>query len=185
MTQTDNNKTLNVTGGTWTGWNIYGGSESTNIDGYILNLSGVTGVLGIEGGHFLGSAPASNSSVTGNTVNMTDSSAIGDVYGGYASNDGAMTPASENTVKMVNSSANNVYGGWTQNSVAESNIVTLAESNVAGSVYGGYTKRMAGNANSNVVTLSDSNVAGAFTADGQIIIMATPVPTRLQWLGVQ
>ena len=87
-----------------------------------------------------------------NTVNISDGSVTGRVFGGYSSRS-----AYNNIVNIRGGSVTgNVFGGDSGNSVAHHNIISISGGSVKGNVYGGYSNK--GTANNNIVNISGGTV---------------------------
>ena len=158
---------LSVTGGDWSGWNIYGGKSSTKaLTGYRLTLTGVTvdyawGAYTEQEG-----AAASDNFIT------LDRSTATIVYGGQTTSGSTV----HNTVTLTDSRAKYVYGGhapFYENANATDNIVTLTRTTVSRNIYGGYAQKKNAQATGNSVTLTDSEMGsvygGYLHADGRKI----------------
>ncbi len=166
-TVTASGKTLSVTGGDWSGWELNGGyyrSSARALSGYRLNVSGTTNGNSIVGAW----ADYSGGDVTDNHLTIGNSTGIGKadsglfVAGGYTSSGNAAS----NTVTIENSAIPNVdvYGGYSEKggagTGATGNTVTVTNSAFGKSVYGGYVHQDGGAATGNVVTVSGGSVSG-------------------------
>ena len=86
-----------------------------------------------------------NRNVVGNKLTV-DGVGAGTIYGGYTAGNGATT---YNEVILSNGgTANNIYGGWSNQGNATNNTVTLSRASTFANVYGGYSN----NASAEVVT---------------------------------
>ena len=173
-------KTLTITGGTsWNSWFIKGGqSNSSAVEGYTLNLSGVKGTFSAEGGN------TNSNTVSGNTVDGTNIETNGAIRGGISMNNQAYsntvllknstvgsvsgseggTGANNSSVTLENTIVNeNVYGGGTFSGTATGNTVALTNSTITGSIYGGYNN-MNSNSATDLVTGNTLNLSGVNTA---------------------
>ena len=157
------------------GWDVYGGQGTTEASSNTVDLSNVQ-VAGSVGGGNTTSGEASNNSVslsngttftgnlyagytgngnaTGNEVSLYDVSAPQYVYASYTAEGQA-----GGTVTLSNSSVtNSVYGGFTHDGVADGSKVTGTNSKVGDSIYGG---RGTTGASSNTVDLNNVQVTGS------------------------
>ena len=146
-TVSNSGKTLTITeGASWDSWVFNGGrADSSAVEGYTLNLSGVQGTFLAEGGN------ANNKVVSGNTVDGTNIETNKEIRGGISHNN----QASSNTVLLKNSTVGSVYGS-DGSTGANNSSVTLENTTVNESVYGGRT--YTGTAIGNTVTLKNSTI---------------------------
>ena len=167
-----------ISSGTFT--NVYGNGHSFTINGgtidgdvfgvgdesYTGDASG--GNVTINGnatvtGNVFGGYSDSKIDVTNNYVTINNSTINKDVYGGYSRIDNtASGNTNGNHVIINNSSARNVYGGYSlggnKNGNADGNYVTINNSTINGQVRGGYSDDA--NANGNHVTIINSVIKG-------------------------
>ena len=123
-----------------TGGNATGNRAVLNSGKVIGTLTG--GSVGVHGG-----------SATGNFVDINGGEVGGATYGGYTSSAGK---AEKNEVTLTNGTANNVYGGFSENGSAEGNKVKIS-GGTAQMVYGGKAAAH-GNATKNIVEVTGGAV---------------------------
>ena len=148
-TVSNSGKTLTITeGASWNSWVFNGGrADSSAVEGYTLNLSGVKGTFSAEGGN------TNSNTVSGNTVEGTNIETNGAIRGGISHNN----QASSNTVLLKNSTVGSVYGS-DGSTGANNSSVTLENTTVNESVYGGRTYTGTAIAIGNTVTLKNSTI---------------------------
>ena len=154
--------TVNITGDVFGNvYSVYGGqNESTvaNAGAVTGNRVNLTGVILDGSGTVCGGYRTTNGLVTGNIVQLTDSSFTGTIYGGNGYKNGAAVgEASGNTVVLANSVVTGiVYGG--RGNVATGNTVALKSGAVegtgllGGNIYGG---SQSGNTTGNTLLLGN------------------------------
>ena len=130
---------------------VYGGTSRI---GKEANSNKVTINSSTVGGNAVGGRTDENGQANNNIVTITSSSTINQqVMGGWANED-----ANLNEISIDKSTVNDsVIGGFSKNSVANSNSVTIKnESKINDSVFGAYAKK--GDANKNIINSTSSNV---------------------------
>ena len=156
-----NGTPITITGGTIDG-DVFGvGDESYTGDASGGNVT-INGNATVTGNVF-GGYSDSKIDVTNNYVTINNSTINKDVYGGYSRIDNtASGNTNGNHVIINNSSARNVYGGYSlggnKNGNADGNYVTINNSTINGQVRGGYSDDA--NANGNHVTIINSVIKG-------------------------
>ena len=147
---------LTITGGTLQ--EVAGGlSNGGNVSNNTININDGTINKAVYGGYTTQSGNVSN-----NTVNLNGGIIKGTVYGGYSEDGvaGGSTAAEGNKVNITGGKVNSffVYGGYSQNSNANFNAVTISggEFWFLSSVYGGSSNQ--GNASNNSVSVSGGSL---------------------------
>ena len=172
---------VNVSGGTVAG--ITGGGISTNATGnaqsnvVTITKDTATGTKGtvtgdIKGGNVIGTGNAGGASKElGNQVNISDGTIGGNVYGGITgtgsagnSNYNAVTIGGGKVGKDDVATTGFIYGGYSENGVANFNTVEIKGGEITGDVNGGKANKAGTNkmyhALNNTVTISDGTVKG-------------------------
>lgn len=125
-------KMLTITGGDWSGWNIFGGKSSGDCTGYTLMLNGIRTTSG--GGAVYGGLSSNNTQykATSNTIILNGCQFKGSVYGSVS----ASTPIGgdyhgDSTVSLTDSTiTDDVYGGMSSNYyIITGNTLNLAGEN--------------------------------------------------------
>ena len=160
---------------------IFGGYAEGNTDNNLILIEGDHSIDGIYGGisengnsnnnaiiikgkvnsSYISAGNSDNGNTDNNLVFISNNSSTPLAAGGIASNG----TANNNLVSITDSKANEIYGGFTENSNdnydaavnADYNAVIINNSET-GSVTGGYTN--SGTANNNLVSISDSDTHG-------------------------
>lgn len=181
--------------------NIFGGYAKGNTNNNLVLIEGDHSIDGIYGGisengnsnnnaiiikgkvnsSYISAGNSNNGNTDNNLVFISNNSSTPLAAGGIASNG----TANNNLIFITGSKANEIYGGFTENSNDDYDAAVNADYNTViinnsetGSVTGGYTN--SGTANNNLVSISDSDTHGDIyggrsingNADNNIIIIS-------------
>ena len=157
-----------VTGGMAKGFNASGNSVTTSggkiggnvTGGYVRtgNGSATNNVVTLNGGMansnvYGGKVDNSAGRATNNTVVLSGATVNGDIFGGYGG-------GNKNTVTVNSGSANDVFGGFSNNGIANDNKVTINDG-TARNVFGGHSGK--NNSVNNVVITNGGTITGDVT----------------------
>ncbi|MBO6253964.1 MAG: hypothetical protein J6O49_09980, partial [Bacteroidaceae bacterium] len=130
----------------------YGSAETNTVE-----ISGGTVSNIVMGGFSQRGIAGGDTKVKGNTVTISAGSVTNHVYGGFSPNNETNNKAIYNTVEIkggtIGGASKSIYGGYA-GKTAQYNIVTITDGTVTADVYGGYSKNSA--ALNNSVTIKET-----------------------------
>ncbi|WP_314970369.1 autotransporter-associated beta strand repeat-containing protein [Bilophila wadsworthia] len=140
---------VNVSGGTLSGGVNGGETTSGNATGNSVDFSNVTATY-VQGGY------SGSGSATGNSLALHSGTVQNNAFGGYV--DSGSGEASDNSVTFNGGSvANNIYGGMSAAGLAQNNSVTMTNGS-AKWLLGGYSAN--GNVSGNSINVSGGTLTG-------------------------
>ena len=140
---------VNVSGGTLSGGVNGGGTTSGNATGNSVDFSNVTATY-VQGGY------SGSGSATGNSLALHSGTVQNNAFGGYV--DSGSGEASDNSVTFNGGSVtNNIYGGMSAAGLAQNNSVTMTNGS-AKWLLGGYSAN--GNVIGNSINVSGGTLTG-------------------------